>query len=70
MASGYLTKHLRTLREACRDIAAAHPELAAPTCDLCAHGQLCAIDEQTGNGFRYRGPATLLAIADKQSTRS
>jgi hypothetical protein len=65
VASGYLLKHLRTLREACRDIAAAHPELAALTCDACAHRQLCAIDEQTENGVRRTAPATLFAIADK-----
>jgi hypothetical protein len=64
VASGYLLKHLRTLREACRDIAAAHPELAAPTCDLCAHGRLCVIDEQTengvtGNAVRHRVNAAL-----------
>jgi hypothetical protein len=67
VAIGYLLKHLRTLREACRDIAAAHPELTAPACDLCAHGQLCAIDEQTENGVLRTAAATPFAIT-KQST--
>jgi len=48
MAAGsrYLLKPLRTLREACADIRAAHPELMAGDCACCPHGGLCAIYEQ------------------------
>ena len=43
MGSRYLWKPPRTLRAACRDIAATHPELTAGDCDACANGKLCAI---------------------------
>jgi hypothetical protein len=46
MASEYLFRPLRFLREACRDITAAHPELRARNCDMCPHSNLCAINEQ------------------------
>lgn len=45
MASEYLLKHPRTLRQACRDITTAHPELTRD-CDACALDKLCAICEQ------------------------
>ena len=43
MGSQYLLKPLRTLREACREIRVAHPELPTEDCDACLHGALCAI---------------------------
>lgn len=43
MGSRYLWEPPRTLRAACRDIAATHPELTAGDCDACANGKLCAI---------------------------
>ena len=46
MASEYLLKPPRTLREACRDIRAAPRELIMADCDACSHGELCAIPEQ------------------------
>jgi len=46
MASEYLLRPLRILREACRNMAAAHPELTVRDCDTCGHSKLCAIDEQ------------------------
>jgi hypothetical protein len=46
LGSLYLIKPLRTLREACRDTSAAHPELITGDCDSCLHGKLCAISEQ------------------------
>ena len=52
MGSEYLLKPPRTLREACRDIRAAHPELIMADCDACPHGELCAISEQTERGLR------------------
>lgn len=44
--SQYLAAPLRTLREACRDITAAHPELTARVCYTCPNRDLCAIYEQ------------------------
>jgi hypothetical protein len=52
VANHYLSKPLRTLREACRDITAAHPELSSRDCDGCGHRQLCAIYEQIDRGNR------------------
>ena len=46
MGSQYLLKPLRTLREACREIRVAHPELPTEDCDACLHGALCAISGQ------------------------
>jgi hypothetical protein len=46
MASEYLLKAPRTLREACRNIGAAYPELIMSDCAACPHGELCAISEQ------------------------
>jgi hypothetical protein len=50
MANAFLLKPLRTLREACRDTSAAHPELITGDCDSCLHDELCAISEQTRCG--------------------
>jgi hypothetical protein len=53
--SEYLLQPLRTLPEACRDIAAAHPERSVKDCDACAHGQLCACYRRCeGGGGRTR----------------
>jgi len=46
MGSHYLWKPPRTLRMACRDLAAIHPELTTGDCNACANGRLCAIYEQ------------------------
>lgn len=46
MASEYLFKPQRTLREACGDFRAAHPTLINEKCDKCPHGELCEISEQ------------------------
>jgi hypothetical protein len=52
LASEYLLKPPRTLREACRDIRAAPRELIMADCDACSHGELCAISEQIERGLR------------------
>ena len=39
--SAYLSKPLRTLPQACREIAAAHPELPRKDCRSCANAKLC-----------------------------
>jgi hypothetical protein len=52
MGSEYLLKPPRTLREACRDIRAAHLELIMPDCYACLHGELCAISEQIERSLR------------------
>jgi hypothetical protein len=49
MPSEYLLRPLRFLREACRDITAAHPELTSRDCDTCTHSGLCGIDERAGH---------------------
>ena len=54
MGSRYLHKPLRTLRQACRGIRAAHPELPTGACDACPHGELCAMPEQIERGLRGR----------------
>jgi hypothetical protein len=46
LCSQYLLKPPRTLREACRDTKAVHPELIVGDCATCANGELCAISEQ------------------------
>jgi hypothetical protein len=51
MGSQYLLKPLRTLRQACRDIRVAHPELRTEDCDACPHGELCSISEQIERGL-------------------
>jgi hypothetical protein len=45
--SPYLLKPLRTLREACSDIAASNPELIPPDCDACAGAERCALYDYT-----------------------
>jgi hypothetical protein len=39
--SEYLLRPRRTLPEACRDIAATHPERSVKDCAVCPNGQLC-----------------------------
>ena len=43
--SPYLLRPLRTLRQACSDIAASHPELIPPDCEACAGAESCAVDD-------------------------
>jgi hypothetical protein len=43
MGSAYLSKPPRTLRAACRDVAATNPELIVGHCETCANGALCAL---------------------------
>jgi len=45
-ARGYLLKPPRTLRQACREIRATHPEWITADCDACPHRGLCAISER------------------------
>jgi len=44
--SEYLLKPIRTLRQACRDLAAAQPVSTAIDCDSCGNRELCNISEQ------------------------
>ena len=39
MCSPYLLRPLRTLRQACSDISASHPELIPPGIDVCANAE-------------------------------
>ncbi len=39
MCSPYLLRPLRTLRQACSDISASHPELIPPGFDVCANAE-------------------------------
>lgn len=41
MTSGYLSMPVRTLRQACRDIATAHPERMRPRCSRCDLRRVC-----------------------------
>ncbi len=43
--SSYLLRPVRTLRQACNDISASHPELIPLDCDVCA--ERCAVYEYT-----------------------
>ena len=46
MTSQYLLKSTRTLRQACRDICLAHPDLPAKDCHICILADLCVINEE------------------------
>ena len=46
MASRYLLKPLRTLREACRDTALTDHGLLAKDCRSCVLADLCIVNEQ------------------------
>jgi hypothetical protein len=50
MGSHYLWKPPRTLRTACRNLAAIYPELTTGDCSACANGRLCAIYERIERG--------------------
>ncbi len=54
MGSKYLLKPPRTLREACCEHRATHPEMSTRHCDECPHGALCAISEQIETDRRGR----------------
>ncbi len=41
MGSAYLSKPPRTLRAACRDVAATNPEFTEGRCETCANDALC-----------------------------
>lgn len=68
MGSRYLWDPPRTLRVACRDIAAAHPELVAGDCAACANGKLCAAYDRierrpaAAEVARSKTPSTLTAL--------
>lgn len=47
LCSPHLLKPLRTLRQACSDIAATYPELIPPDCEACAGAESCAVDDYT-----------------------
>ncbi len=46
MTSQYLLKSPRTLRQACRDICLAHPDLPAKDCQACILADLCVINQE------------------------
>jgi hypothetical protein len=70
MPSEYLLRPLRLLREACRDITAAHPELRGRDCDTCTHNKLCGIDEQTESASLKLGGHSLTVSARKTRLQS
>ena len=45
--SPYLLGPLRTLRQACSDILASHPELIPPDCEACAGAERCIVYDYT-----------------------
>jgi hypothetical protein len=45
--SPYLTRKLRTPREACHELAEKHPELPRPDCQTCCLKRLCDNCEQS-----------------------
>jgi len=45
--SQYLLRPLRTLRQACSDISASHPELISPECEACAGAERCVVYDYT-----------------------
>ena len=55
MGSEYLRQPPRTLRDACREARVAHSKLITGDCDMCPHGELCAISEQIELGRRRYG---------------
>jgi hypothetical protein len=46
MGSQYLMKPPRTLREACKEVAAIDPDFVAGNCEHCVNCELCAIYER------------------------
>jgi hypothetical protein len=50
MGSEYLMRPPRSLREACKEVAASDPEFVAD-CELCVNRGLCAIYERIENGL-------------------
>jgi len=51
MGSDYLTRPPRTLREACKQIAATDPEFVAGDCECCVNSELCAMYERIEPGL-------------------
>jgi hypothetical protein len=47
LCSPYLLRPLRTLRQACREISASHPELILPDCEACAGAESCMVYDYT-----------------------
>ena len=47
ICSPYLLRPLRTLRKACSDIAASHPELIPPDFEACAGAERCVVFDYT-----------------------
>ena len=45
MSSRYLHKPLRSLRQACCDVSAVHPELKSGDCNVCRNKEICASAE-------------------------
>jgi len=50
MGSEYLTKPPRTLREACKQIAATDPDFVVRDCECCVNSELCATYERIETG--------------------
>ena len=47
LCSQYLLRPLRTLRQACSDISASHPELIPPDCEACTGAEKCVVFDYT-----------------------
>ena len=52
MASQYLLRPIRTLKQACRDFAVAHPQARKEDCPTCGNRFLCARTERTSVRLR------------------
>ena len=63
MASQYLLRPIRTLKQACRDFAAAHPQARGKDCPTCGNYLLCAKSERTSLPQADAGRPGLLRIA-------
>jgi hypothetical protein len=51
MGSQYLTRPPRTLREACREMAATNAEFIDGDCERCINSKLCAFYERIEHGL-------------------
>jgi hypothetical protein len=51
MGSQYLMKPPRTLREACKEVAAIDPQFAAGDCEHCINYELCTIYQRIESGL-------------------
>ena len=58
MGSQYLMKPPRTLREACKEVAATDPDFVAGDCEHCINDELCAIYQRIEGGLSEAAAAS------------